>query len=162
MVAVLRTGSAFCLHIGHRNCRSDGRGRVTHCSGLTRRSVFGRTRALSRSKTRRRKVRASWAGERLCRHARRLDIALSRRVFETMNTGMATVVEGNRERPPVMPSAGISMAGAMLYSGGGQGGSRSPRSPPSSSAAISSISMHTAQVRRNKFWPFDLLLVGTA
>ncbi|CAM9354228.1 unnamed protein product [Ectocarpus fasciculatus] len=116
-------------------------------------------------------LRASWAGERLSGRARRLDHALeheperereredatvvagplwrrrSRRVFETGNMGMAmhTVVEGNRERRPVMPSVGISMAGAMPYPGGWQGGSTSSRSPPSSSAAITSISMHTAQ-----------------
>ncbi|CAM9265044.1 unnamed protein product [Ectocarpus sp. 4 AP-2014] len=152
MVAVLRTGCAFCLHTGHLNCNSDGRGSVTHCGGLTRRGVFGRAKALSRSRTRRRMLRASWAGERLSGHARRLDNALEhepehehehrdatvvagpsvrrrgRRVFEIGNMGMATVVEGNR--PPVMPSVGISMAGALPYP---------------SSAAVSSISMHTAQ-----------------
>ncbi|CBN78119.1 hypothetical protein Esi_0095_0091 [Ectocarpus siliculosus] len=152
MVAVLRTGCAFCLHTGHLNCNSDGKGSVTHCVGLTRRGVYGRAKALSRSKTRRRMLRASWAEERLSGHARRIDNALehvpehehehrdatvvagplvrrrSRRVFETGNMGMATVVEG--DRPPVMPSVGISMAGALPYP---------------SSAAVYSISMHTAQ-----------------
>ncbi|CAB1104366.1 unnamed protein product [Ectocarpus sp. CCAP 1310/34] len=152
MVAVLRTGCAFCLYTGHLSCNSGGRGSVTHCGGLTRRGVFGRAKALSRSKTRRHILRASWAGERLSGHARRLDNALEhepehehehrdatvvarllvrrhgRRVFEPGNMGMATVVEG--DRPPVMPFVGISIEGALTYP---------------SSAAVPSMSVHMAQ-----------------
>ncbi|CAN0539303.1 unnamed protein product, partial [Ectocarpus sp. 12 AP-2014] len=94
MVAVLRTGCAFCLHTGHLNCNSDGRGSVTHCGGLTRRGVFGRAKALSRLKTRRRMLRASWAGERLSGHARRLDNALEHEPEHEHEHRDATVVAG--------------------------------------------------------------------